>query len=341
MKKLLLSVILIAFSFHIFSQNCTQSLRSAERAYAEGRIAEIPTILELCLKGGFTKAERIRAYRLLTLSYLYQYETSSAEQAMLSFLKEIPDYKIDPTDPAPFVKLYKRFRTTPLFLVGLESGINFSQPRAFAGRSVLGSTYAHYTSKLGFQAGATGEIAINSKFSAEMGLQYFLTRFQSTVTGGEDNFAKSTVEVTQSQIGFQAMGKYEVWRKQDFSVFVNMGLSSFWIADLTRRISQEASRGSLPSLTPNGSSIHTEHKNLTYSLITGVGTKYKLGKNYVVFRLQYWWGLTNQTVNPWDEEENYLDPFDSGFVPDDYRTNNLTFSVAYLFPVYKPKLIKK
>ena len=103
---------------NLTAQNCTQSLRNAERAYAEGRIGEIPTLLDLCLRGGFNKAEQVKAYRLLTLSYLYQYETASAEKAMLSFLREAPDYKLDPNDPAPFVKLYKRFRTSPVFWWG-------------------------------------------------------------------------------------------------------------------------------------------------------------------------------------------------------------------------------
>ena len=72
------------------STSCAQTLRLAQSVYDQGRLQELNGILQNCLQNGFTKQERVEAYKLLTLSYIYQEEPEKADEAMLDLLRTDP-----------------------------------------------------------------------------------------------------------------------------------------------------------------------------------------------------------------------------------------------------------
>src|SRR5688572_15785653 len=75
---------LLLFSLSVKAQNtCSQTLIKAQFTYYEGRAEEVPLMLETCLTSGFTPEEKLQAYRLLTLTYLYLNEPANAEKVML------------------------------------------------------------------------------------------------------------------------------------------------------------------------------------------------------------------------------------------------------------------
>ena len=57
----------------IAQNNCPRILKKAQTFFDEGKISEVATMLESCLndKNGFTKEEKIKAYKLLVLTWLY------------------------------------------------------------------------------------------------------------------------------------------------------------------------------------------------------------------------------------------------------------------------------
>ena len=74
MRYFFIFFVIILFSIPTISiaqDQCAVALSEAEDKYDQGRLYEIPEILESCLEYGFSKEEKIRAYRLLTLSYLF------------------------------------------------------------------------------------------------------------------------------------------------------------------------------------------------------------------------------------------------------------------------------
>src|SRR6185503_8750501 len=97
----------------------------------QGRLHELPEIVAECLRkspkeGGFTKEEKKETYRLLTLAYIYLEEPEKADQMMLELLKTDHFFEINPAlDPAEFIALYKKHRTTPLFRVGAKFLVNY------------------------------------------------------------------------------------------------------------------------------------------------------------------------------------------------------------------------
>lgn len=88
MKRLLPFLILILISSESFAQltSCAQTLRLARSTYEQGRLHEIPALLEKCLTGGFSQQEQVEAYKLLCLSYIYLEEPVKASIYCISFL---------------------------------------------------------------------------------------------------------------------------------------------------------------------------------------------------------------------------------------------------------------
>ena len=96
MKHFLITILIFSSCIEVFAQTaCTQTLRRARTVYDEGRVQEMESLLEGCIKNGFTDEERTEAYRLLILSYLYLDEPDKADNAMLALLRDNPEFIIN------------------------------------------------------------------------------------------------------------------------------------------------------------------------------------------------------------------------------------------------------
>jgi len=89
--------------------------------------------------------------------------------------------------------------------------------------------------------------------------------------------------------------------------------------------------------------------SLNHSVLFGAGVKYRLGYKYLLFEIRYSWGLSN-ILNPDNQfdfgpggEQNDIREltFRYGQVDDDFRINNLSFNIGYVYPLYKPRRIEK
>src|SRR4051812_40329491 len=92
MQKKYWLYLLVCFGLH--AQNtlaqttsCAQTLRLARSTYDQGRLHELPELLKNCLENGFTKPEKVEAYKFLALSYTYLEEPDQADAAMLMLLQ--------------------------------------------------------------------------------------------------------------------------------------------------------------------------------------------------------------------------------------------------------------
>ena len=219
--------------------------------------------------------------------------------------------------------------------------MNFTQPQAVRGRSVLSDQYAQYSALSGFFVGFSGEVFIRNKFSLEGGVYFFTSRYQSFQEGGEGNFAKVTARTVQRSFSLPLWLKYEVLKKNNLFIYGELGGAMSFTSQHEVSISQQNIRGDQVPTVPLPVSLSPDLKKIGFSIMPGVGLKYKLGRNYILFDAQYWIGLSEQTKNPWDADNQYANAINYAFVPDNLRLNNLIFSVGYVFPIYKPKLIKK
>ena len=159
MKRLLLFCLLISLAVPSLAQTCAQTLRLARATYEQGRLHEISNQLKGCFgvhedDGGFNKDEKVEAYKILCLSYIYLEEPQLADEAMLNLKKTNPYYRPNPeVDPAEFVALYNSFREEPVFRLGGRLGVNFAMPNV---RELISVT----------------ELTSESKFKQLVGIQF-------------------------------------------------------------------------------------------------------------------------------------------------------------------------
>jgi hypothetical protein len=144
--------------------NCTQVLRLARAVYEQGRLHELETLLKDCLAGevgssnGFaTVQEKVDAYKLLTLSYIYLEEPEKANTAMLGLLRADHFFEVNKaSDPAEFQALYKTFRSFPVL--------------AFGGRIASNLNLTHLQSNYYVWSDAKGQAKYSPNFSIGLGL---------------------------------------------------------------------------------------------------------------------------------------------------------------------------
>src|SRR4030042_4814203 len=85
-------LVLPLFSLTAHAQDdCSKTLQEARNLYDLGMIDEIPKMLSPCMQEGFTRPQRIEAYKLLILAYLFDDNQFEAERTMTEFLKRYLD----------------------------------------------------------------------------------------------------------------------------------------------------------------------------------------------------------------------------------------------------------
>src|SRR5512133_4345830 len=149
-------IFLLAFTFPAISQqDCATKIQEAQRYYDQGIIEEIPSMLAPCMQDGFTRTQKIEAYKLIIMSYLFNENQFEAERTMLEFLKKYPEYEIMPNDPVEFVYLLESYRTASVFSFGVSGGFNLTDPRIIEPYTTLNTSEATLKNIIrpGFQVG--------------------------------------------------------------------------------------------------------------------------------------------------------------------------------------------
>ena len=163
MKRSFTAFLFVAISgFAAYGQmtSCTQTLRLARSIYEQGRLHDVPGLLERCLQNGFSRDEKTEAYKLLCLAYIYLEEPAKADEAMLNLLRSNHYFEVKPeTDPAEFVALYRTFRTAPIYRIGINLGANATLPNvvSYIPANELAS---HYDYGFSFQGGIAADVPL-------------------------------------------------------------------------------------------------------------------------------------------------------------------------------------
>ena len=74
MKYYLKIIFLLISAFFITSvfgqEDCLRSFQNARRLFDQGMIGEIPEMLAPCIESGFTRTQKIEAYKLIILALM-------------------------------------------------------------------------------------------------------------------------------------------------------------------------------------------------------------------------------------------------------------------------------
>ncbi len=176
-------LLLISIFGNAQTNNCSDKLSQAQQLFESGQIEQIPFLLDSCLNSGFTKDQKIQAYRLLIQTYLFDSNITMADSIMLKLLSQNPDYKIARTDPVEFSELYNNFKVKYQWSAGVLLGANFPRIRVIENYSLfninkLNSTYSSIGP--GIDAGFYGNLYIKNYLWVTGGLDYSSLNYKRT-----------------------------------------------------------------------------------------------------------------------------------------------------------------
>ncbi|MEJ0056087.1 MAG: outer membrane beta-barrel protein [Bacteroidota bacterium] len=353
MKRLYFLILVLFSGATAFSQttNCTQVLRLARTQYEQGRLHEMPALMEGCLSSstGFTKEEKREAYRLLTLAYIYLEEPEKADESMLALLNTDHFFQINPSlDPAEFIALYNKFRHEPLFWVTGKFGVNITQPTIINNYYVASqaATAGKYGLKPTIQFFAAFEKDIFKKITLapEVG---FVARSYSynnpslihpdETPADPSKIAKQDFIINQSWVDLNVIVHYKLMNTQNTKAYIGGGPGASYIIGSSNQASTVLGN----AFTVTGGSVDDKksYRQLVYSINAVAGGKKKFGEIYVMAELRYQFGLAN-VVDP-AVRTNQEVAFDYQGQYNDYRMSNISLSIGVAYPYFKPKKLIK
>lgn len=337
--------ILISSFFFIYvsgQEDCLKSFQSARRLYDQGMIDEIPEILAPCIESGFTRTQKIEAYKLIILAYLFDDDQYSAEKNMLEFLKKYPEYEIMPSDPVEFVYLFESYKTKAILSLGLTVGPNLANPRIIEPYNAGNVTYSSSSNSTGagFQIGLNLSRYISDKLFLNLGINYtsnsysFEDDIKDFRNSDELQFAKISFKENIDYIDVPLTIAYEIGtRNIDYYFCAGISVGSIYKdTGEPSRIYDENS----PPITGADISMTDYRERYTYFQIIGAGIKSKVPRGFISCDIRYNIGLNNiiNAENRYKSTELWSKYF---YVDDDYSVNYVTLSLGYYFSFYKPK----
>lgn len=358
MRNFLIFFILVNFlsvTQLLAQDQCTVSLNEAEDKYDQGRLYEIPEMLQSCLSEGFSKEQKIRAYRLLTLTYLLLDYYEEADKTYLELLKLSPEYTTnEELDPMELINHSEKFTTKPIFYLTLgKVGVNYSFANVLLDYSLSSSNNnsSKYSSNFGFDLGLGAEMVLiqNLHIAAEI----YYSRKSVHLKDTHWDFYTTNMDIVHSDIEVPIMLKYNFFRGK-VNPFVLGGVKpEFLLGSSIQKIEgvylaeSEDDPGNFeeyPARLREKINTNEMRNRFNYSMFLGAGLNYKIGLNYIVFEARYAMGMLNVTnvKNRW--REDFTDGRDLKFPPgqvnDDFKLNSLSVLIGFVKPLYKPRKIK-
>lgn len=346
------------------STSCTQNLTQAEDRYKAGILQGIPQLLTPCLNAGnFSKEEGIRAHRLLTLVHIFNDNEALAEESMIKLLKADPEHPYDQVlDPAEFIFLYKKFRTQPIFRIGMKGVVNSTSANVITSyntNTILSPTKT-YTSGVGIGAEVTfeKEMLRNIELVGGLGAHARSFSYAQSAFGFEsapapgDRESNGPSEVLENQSWIDLFGAARFFYPLGKLVpYAQAGVAVNYLLNT----SEDITRGAIATSGIN--LVDTENRNqLNFALLGALGVKYKVGVDFLTLEARYMHGMTNivntrnryplptSFDNTGGSESNAARQdrlFSTGVVDDNFGINSIMISVGYIKSFYNPKKLNE
>ncbi|MEN8250671.1 MAG: hypothetical protein ABFS32_17185, partial [Bacteroidota bacterium] len=185
-KKFFIFLIFFALSQYAMAQ-CGESLVQARDAFDAGHLEEVSGHLNECLNksgsNGFTREQKVEAYRLLTITYLYLDDPFGAEQSFLKLLEEDPEYRILPTDPVELEYLSRKFISSPIISYTAKIGPNLSTATILHYNTMSPEgDLPVYKTNLGIQVAGAAELHFNKMVGINLELDIGYISLEKSIT---------------------------------------------------------------------------------------------------------------------------------------------------------------
>ncbi len=356
MRNSFLTIIgIVTFQFSVLGQDCANTLAEAKDTYEQGLLEAVPQILEGCLNSdkGFSKSQKIEAYKLLTLTYLYDDKQGEADKSMLELLKLDPELEVNPAvDPIEFIELFNSYRTLPVYSFGLQAGSNFTIIDRIARYGVepistdLNSgdpNFSKYLDRFGFIGGLKANRYLSPRMELNLDIMFRANRFEFEGTKMLD-FATVRSKESQSWLYMPLTVTYDfrdskvkkkVWPYARLGIGTGIRLSAQ--TTMTRDYDQvdgvEVLQGGVSGPAVD---LKDQRKAIYLWGVIGTGVKYKVKRGYLFADLRYNYGFLN-AVNTTNRYSNPELIYEYYYVDDDFAMHGFNFTVGLVRSLYKPK----
>jgi hypothetical protein len=339
-KLLLLMMVSCILYYHGNAQStCTQTLRSARATYDQGRLQELPSLLEGCLRSGFSTQEKVEAYKLLTLAYIYLEEPDKADQTMLAILNTDHYFEVNySTDPAEFIALYKTFRTKPIYRVGGKIGAVATMPNVVeAVKANEGDS--KYIAKIGVQLHFVFEIPLSDRltFNPEIGFMQRNFGYENTTNFIDTTFSTVATE-KQNWISLPLNVQYQ-FQTQKFKPFVALGFQTDYL--LGSNFTGSRTRKGYQFIEEKSFALSTQREKLNMSIVAAAGAHFKLGGGLVITEVRVLYGLKNVNSNTTAFAIDSNLPFQYGYADSVFKLNSISLTIGYVYNIFNPKKLHK
>ncbi|HYX07485.1 MAG TPA: porin family protein [Bacteroidales bacterium] len=339
-KWILLSIILLLIpAVRAFSQeNCADTLRKAQKLYEQGIIEEIPPLIKPCLEEGFNRSDKIKAYKLLIMSYIFDDNQTSAEKTMLSFLKDFPEYETKPDDPVEFVYLFNSYKIIPVWSLGVSGGPGISMVHIIEsyGTQNLNAVSTNYNPhRPGFNAGIDLHIYLKESFELNTGIR--ITNYHFSGNDNSYDFLERHYEENQLYLQLPVTVSYEFDKNNKINPYLEAGIVTGWLIKDVAKFNNHYTDNSHLDVTGPEYQIKKQRKSIVPEAIAGVGLRYNLPAGYFVFGIYYHVGLLNQVVASSRITPDSETLFKYYHIDDNFSINNLNVRFGYVLPFYKAR----
>jgi len=357
MNKYIFLSLIVIFHSCLFAQNknqatCEEQFELIKEYYEQGRIenlngTNLEKIIDNRCINTLEKNKKEELFSLLVNANLYLNENEEAVEWMEKLLKNNPEYRIKSDDSNEFKEIYKKMRTSPIFIAGVKLGGNLTSITLLKSFSLdnIPNKDASYNLKANFQVGANFGIPIikNIDLMAEINLALRSYSYQNTIL----NYAQTSLDETQTVINIPVYAKIFLGKKYNyykpFKPFIIAGASANLLLTSSASVSRNDKRINATTLASDNVSVTgptistTAIRNpLQISILAGIGLEYKRGRGNFIFDLKYEYGIFN-TVIP---EKRYTSTellYKYGHLDNDFILSAFSFTVGYLYPLYNPK----
>ena len=344
-----------------FGQDCSDNLDRAKAQYREGKLYEIAGLMEGCMDGNqLSRQQKVEAYELLSLTYLYIDEPELAEESYLKLLQADPEYSPDSAIEVEISFLSKKFKTTPIFtLYPAKIGTNVTIPRVINvnGTDNTSNSSQYYDSQWGVQIGGGGDLQFTNSLSLGAEAWFELKQFRFT----NQLFDVDSLQINEqhASIEIPIFLRY-THRIKNWYPYALAGYSFSYIlwADATPNFFETTesidSLGNVDQRIVNpdfGRTLDLTgiRNQINHNLVLGLGVKYRFLYEYISLEVRYTAGLKNvlNVENQFDfgsgGEQNDVRElyFRYAQVDNDFRLDDLSITFGYVLPLYRPRKIEK
>src|SRR5690606_9743552 len=279
------------------SDDCEIIRTRATEEVNAGHFYGIDSLMADCLKGGFSREQRQRAYLLLTQVYLLLDEGEEAETAYLEVLRANPEFVTDPSrDPIDVVYLSKKFTATPVFSLFGRVGGNTTFVNVLRSMSITGEPVdTQYILLPGWTAAFGANWNITDTWSLGAELQYAHTAYQKEQYGQW----RTSEAILQDRLGWFSLPVPVTYHCNTGRIlpyaYAGLSINYLFNSKANPTLNDKPSTES-ESVTPSESPIvkyDYKRKSWNWSMVVGGGVRYKLGLHYLLADVRYTMGMKN------------------------------------------------